>query len=92
MTRSHLPLTFTAGAAALAFLTTACGGGNSASTGIATAQKTDVLTVASAIAPNSLNPALGGSADPQQYFFEPAYGTLIRQAPDGKYTPDLATK
>ena len=92
LTRTRLPLTFTAGAAALAFLTTACGGGNSASSGTAKAQDPNVLTVASAIAPNSLNPGLGGSSDPQQYFFELAYDTLIRQAPDGKYTPALATK
>ncbi|MEV2213325.1 ABC transporter substrate-binding protein [Streptomyces sp. NPDC050997] len=92
MTRSRLTLTITAGAAGLALLTTACGGGNSASSGTATAQNPNVLTVASAIAPNSLNPALGGSSDPQQYFFELAYDTLIRQAPNGKYTPALAVK
>ncbi|MEV2196196.1 ABC transporter substrate-binding protein [Streptomyces phaeochromogenes] len=80
------------GAAGLALLTTACGGGNGASSGTATAQNSTTLTVASAIAPNSLNPALGGSADPQQYFFELAYDTLIRQDPSGKYTPALATK
>ena len=92
MTRSRLALTVTAGAAGLALLTTACGGGSSTSSGTAKAQDPSVLTVASAIAPNSLNPALGGSADPQQYFFELAYDTLIRQAPNGTYTPALATK
>ncbi|MER7183453.1 ABC transporter substrate-binding protein [Streptomyces hyaluromycini] len=92
MTRSRLTLTATAGAAGLALLTAACGGGNSASSGTAKAQNPDVLTVASAIAPNSLNPALGGSADPQQYYFELAYDTLIRQTADGKYVPDLAVK
>ncbi|WP_413810691.1 ABC transporter substrate-binding protein [Streptomyces sp. OE57] len=51
-----------------------------------------MLTVASSIAANSLNPALGGSADPQQFFFELAYDTLIGVDANGKYVPGLATK
>ncbi|MFD4598244.1 ABC transporter substrate-binding protein [Streptomyces sp. NPDC058464] len=73
-------------------LTAACGGGGGTTSSTAKAQNPDVLTVASAIAPNSLNPALGGSADPQQYFFELAYDTLLRKSADGTYGPALATK
>ncbi|MFD4509126.1 ABC transporter substrate-binding protein [Streptomyces sp. NPDC058457] len=92
MTRSRPSLTVAAGAAGLLLLTTACGGGSGASSGTAKAQDPNVLTVASSIAPNSLNPALGGSADPQQYFFELAYDTLIRRDVNGTYSPALATK
>lgn len=51
-----------------------------------------MLTVASSIAANSLNPALGGSSDPQQFFFELGYDTLIGVDTNGKYVPGLATK
>jgi peptide/nickel transport system substrate-binding protein len=75
-------------------LAAACGsaGGSSATTAAAQSQNPTVLTVASAIAPNSLNPALGGSTDPQQYFFELDYDTLIGVDASGGYVPDLATK
>jgi peptide/nickel transport system substrate-binding protein len=76
--------------------TSAAGGGSSASgsasaTGTAQQQNPHVLSIASAIAPNSLNPALGGQGDPQQYYFELAYDTLVHQAENGSYQPGLAT-
>ena len=78
----------------------ACSGGSSSGGGSgsgstaakATTQNPSVLTVASAIAPNSLNPALGGSSDPQQYFFELDYDSLMRLDSNGNVVPDLATK
>jgi peptide/nickel transport system substrate-binding protein len=91
MTRRHLARVAAAGALPLALLLSACGGGSSASTGTAARQDPNQLTIASDIAPNSLNPALGGSGDPQQYYFELAYDTLIHRAKDGTLQPGLAT-
>ena len=94
MRKSRLALTATVGALTLLPLAAACGsaGGSSATTAAAQSQNPTVLTVASAIAPNSLNPALGGSSDPQQYFFELDYDTLIGVNASGNYVPDLAVK
>jgi peptide/nickel transport system substrate-binding protein len=95
MRKPSLALTAAVGAFTLLPLAVACGsaGGSSATTpAAAQSQNSNVLTVASAIAPNSLNPALGGSSDPQQYFFELDYDTLIGQNANGGYVPDLATK
>lgn len=92
MRKPRLALTASVGALTLLPLTAACGsaGGSSATTTAAQSQNPTVLTVASAIAPNSLNPALGGSSDPQQYFFELDYDTLIGVDANGNYVPDLA--
>jgi peptide/nickel transport system substrate-binding protein len=93
MRKPRLALTTAVGALTLLPLAAACGsaGGSSATTTVQR-QNSNVLTVASAIAPNSLNPALGGSSDPQQYFFELDYDTLIGVDANGDYVPDLATK
>ena len=93
MRKPGLALTAAVGALTLLPLAAACGsaGGSSAATTVQS-QNPNVLTVASAIAPNSLNPALGGSSDPQQYFFELAYDPLIGVDANGSYVPDLATK
>jgi peptide/nickel transport system substrate-binding protein len=93
MRKPRLALTAAVGALTLLPLAAACGsaGGSSATTTVQ-GQNSNVLTVASAIAPNSLNPALGGSTDPQQYFFELDYDTLIGVDANGNYVPDLATK
>lgn len=92
MRKPRLALTAAVGTLTLFPLAAACGsaGGSSATT--VQSQDPNVLTVASAIAPNSLNPALGGSSDPQQYFFELDYDTLIGVDSNGNYVPDLATK
>jgi peptide/nickel transport system substrate-binding protein len=94
MRKPHLALTASVGALTLLPLAAACSsaGGSSATTTAAQSQNPNVLTVASAIAPNSLNPALGGSTDPQQYFFELDYDPLIGVDSSGNYVPDLATK
>lgn len=80
----------------IALLSACSGNGSSSGSGSSAAkvkaQDPNVLTVASAIAPNSLNPALGGSSDPQQYFFELDYDSLMRVDSNGNIVPDLATK
>ena len=78
----------------LTLLLAACGGGGASgsTTTTAASQNSDTLTIASNIAPNSLNPALGGSEDPQEYFFELAYDTLLHRAKDGTLKPGLATE
>ena len=86
-------LALTAAVSALVLLPLAAGCGKSGGSSAAAAnQNSSELTVASAIAPNSLNPGLGGSSDPQQYFFELDYDTLIGLDSSGNYIPDLATK
>ena len=93
MRKPRLALTAAAGTLALFPLAAACSSaGGSSSAATVQSQNPNVLTVASAIAPNSLNPALGGSTDPQQYFFELDYDTLIGVDSSGNYVPDLATK
>ena len=93
MRKPRLALTAAVGALTILPLAAACGSaGGSSATASVQSQNPTVLTVASAIAPNSLNPALGGSSDPQQYFFELDYDTLIGVDASGKYVPDLAVK
>ena len=93
MRKPRLALTTAVGAVTILPLAAACGSaGGSSATASVQSQNPTVLTVASAIAPNSLNPALGGSSDPQQYFFELDYDTLIGVDSSGNYVPDLATK
>src|SRR4051794_37556005 len=90
MKKPRSVLAFTAGTLALVSIAACSSGsssGGSSSSGStaakATTQNPSVLTVASAIAPNSLNPALGGSSDPQQYFFELDYDSLMRVDSNG---------
>ena len=93
MRKPRLALTTAVGAVTILPLAAACGSaGGSSATASVQSQNPTVLTVASAIAPNSLNPALGGSSDPQQYFFELDYDTLIGVDASGSYVPDLAVK
>jgi peptide/nickel transport system substrate-binding protein len=91
MRKSRLAIAVAVSSLTFLPLAAACSGADGSSAA-AVSQNPNVLTVASAIAPNSLNPALGGSADPQQYFFELDYDSLIGVDSNGNYVPDLATK
>ena len=91
MTRQRSSRVAALGTLALCVLLSACGGGGGSSASVARQQDSQTLTIASNIAPNSLNPALGGSGDPQEYYFELAYDTLIHRAKDGSLQPGLAT-
>ena len=72
-------------------LLAACGGGGGTAPAGPRQPDPQTLVIASDIAPNSLNPALGGSGDPQEYFFELAYDTLIHREKDGSLKPGLAS-
>jgi len=91
MTRRRSSRVAALGTLALCVLLSACGGGGGSAASVARQQDSQTLTIASNIAPNSLNPALGGSGDPQEYYFELAYDTLIHRAKDGSLQPGLAT-
>lgn len=65
-----------------------CAKGNEAG---AARQNKDVLTLALAAPPQTLNPALAGNGDPIAVVFELSYDSLIYARPDGSLTPGLAT-
>jgi peptide/nickel transport system substrate-binding protein len=82
--------TLTTGLAALAALavtTTGCGGSGA---GRGSGRK-DTLTVVTAGAPASLDPAKANVGS-DNWFVNLAYDTVLRQGPNGKVAPGLATK